>query len=49
MIVVSIDMSTDGWLDGGNVYTANGTDLAPKMKEILPHVKKMNESWGHQT
>lgn len=43
MIIVSIDMSTDGWLDGGNVYTANGTDLAPKMKEILPHVKKMNE------
>lgn len=46
MIFASIDMSIAGWMDGGNVvYTSNGIDLAVKMKEILPHVKKMNEPW----
>ena len=49
MIFAPINMSIAGWMDGGNVvYTSNGTDLALKMKEILPHVKKMNEPWENR-
>ena len=48
MIFAPINMSIAGWMDGGNVVnTSNRTDLDQKIKEILPHVKKMNEPWGH--